>query len=109
MRTTEIPQEVNLLKKIRERIANEDFRFSKHALQRKIERSISEQDAIEVLINGYHEKKKTTFDSKFQTWKYAIRGKTEEGLELRVIVALVETMVIITVIGLTREKPRRKM
>jgi hypothetical protein len=51
-----------------------------------------------VLKNGYHEKVKTSFDEMFQTWKYAIRGKTLENWDIRIIVTFDATqMIIITV------------
>ena len=74
----------------------------KHALERINERAISLKDVGHVLTRGYHEKQKTTFDSVFQTWKYSIRGKTMDGLDVRVIVSFVETMAIITVIRLEK-------
>lgn len=55
---------------------------------------------LHVLKTGYEEKKKTSFDSERNTWKYAIRGKTLfDELDVRVIVAFDEDeMLIITVI-----------
>jgi len=50
------------------------------------------------LKNGIHEKGKTRFEE--GAWKYAIRGKTENFREVRVIIAFVEEMIIITVIDL---------
>jgi len=41
---------------------------------------------------------------KRQTWKYAIRGRTPDGIDLRVIVAFLEEMAIITVIEITKRK-----
>jgi hypothetical protein len=94
------PQIENLLAEIKESIESRNFRFSQHAITRTKERSISPRDVINVLINGFHEKKKTIFDPASKTWKYAIRGNTVDNEEIRVIVALVEEMLIITVIKL---------
>jgi hypothetical protein len=47
-----------------------------------------------------HEKDKDLFDVKRQMWKYAIRGKTLDGINLRIIVAFEKEMVIITVMRL---------
>ncbi len=94
----------NLLEKVKASIGSEDYRFSSHATKRGEERFISYQDALYVLTNGFHEKKKTIFDSKYRTWKYAIRGKTADSLDTRVVVAFEKGMVIITVIRLIEKK-----
>ena len=99
----------NPLEKIKYFLEREEYRFSKHAIQRRIERSISHQDVIYVLTTGFHEIRKSLFDVKSQTWKYSIRGKTVDGADIRVIVALVEKMVVITVIRLTKKKWRRRL
>ena len=96
----------NVLEKIRLYIERGKFRFSKHAIERQKQRSILPQDALHVLIHGKHEKEKTTFDAKFHTWKYAIRGKTEDDTDARVVVAIVDALIIITVIRITKKKRR---
>ncbi|NGX40152.1 MAG: hypothetical protein KR126chlam1_01497 [Chlamydiae bacterium] len=94
------PKIENLLDVIKRLVEEGFFRFSKHAITRRKERSISPQDAIHILKNGFHEKRKTIFDEPNQTWKYAIRGKTKDNQEVRVIVAIVEEIIIITIIKL---------
>ena len=87
-------------------IETEDYKFSHHATQRGEERFVTYQDALYVLANGIHEENKTSFDFKRKTWKYAIRGKTTDGFDTRVVVAFVEGMVIITVIRLFKKSRR---
>lgn len=110
MKSDQPDQIENLIERIKTYIAKDKFRFSRHAIERQKERSILPQDALYVLTHGVHEKKKSSFDEKFSTWKYAIRGKTEDGIDTRVIVALIQEMVIITVIRVTKDKrsSRRK-
>lgn len=93
------PEQIdNLSEQIRKCIESERYMQTKHALQRESERSIELSDALYVLRHGRHEKNKTTFDEIFQSWKYAIRGRTLENLDIRVIVAFDENgMLIITV------------
>ncbi len=89
--------------KIRDCIEKGWFRQSKHAIERKIERNIDLSDVLYVLKNGYHEKQKTFFDAAFQTWKYAIRGKTIDQLNIRIIIAFDEDdMLIITVMHVSK-------
>ena len=59
-------------------------------MDRLLEREIELPDVLYVLKNGYHEKRKTTFDEVFQSWKYAIRGKTLDELDIRIILAFEE-------------------
>lgn len=95
-------QPQNLLETIRKYIASGKYRVSKHAVKRQNERAVSLPKTLYVLTNGVHEEKKTLFDTKFQTWKYAIRGKTPDGIDIRVIVVLEDEMIIITVIQVTK-------
>jgi len=89
----------NLLERIRECIQRGNYRESCHSVERQTERKISLVDALHVLTHGYHEKRKTTFDEIFGTWKYAIRGNTIDKRDVRVVVAIAEDgMLIITVV-----------
>ena len=92
-----------LFPSIRHCIETGRVRQSRHAIDRQIERTIDLPDVLYVLKNGYHEKPKTSFDEVFQTWKYSIRGKTLEGVDIRVIIAFDEEgMMIITVMHVTK-------
>ncbi len=92
-----------LFPKIRNCIEKGLFRQSKHVLDREIERNIDLPDVLYVLKNGYHEKQKTLFDENFQTWKYAIRGKTLENVDIRIIIAFDKNgMLIITVMRIVK-------
>ncbi len=90
-------REIDLLKKVREHIQRGTYFLSQHAVDRKTEQAINLPDILFVLELGHREKVKDSFDTKRQTWKYAIRGKTSGSVGVRVIVAVEETMVIITV------------
>jgi hypothetical protein len=87
-----------LFPKIRACIEQGLYRQSKHAIDRELERQIDLPDVLYVLKTGYHEKQKTSFDEVFETWKYAVRGKTLDNLDIRIIIAFDEEgMMIITV------------
>ncbi len=92
-----------LFPKIRDCIDQGFYRQSKHAIDRELERKIELPDVLYVLKNGYHEKQKTSFDEVFQTWKYAIRGKTLDEIDIRIIVAFDDDgMMIITMMHVVR-------
>jgi hypothetical protein len=93
-------RETNLLKKVREHVQKGTYFLSQHAMDRRTERAINLPDILFVLEFGSREKDKDSFDTKRQAWKYAIRGKTTRGIDVRVIVAFEEAMVIITVMRL---------
>lgn len=91
----------DLLNKIRNYLDSGKYRFSQHATIRKKERFVSLPDVIEVLHNGHHEKAKDTWEEKYQSWNYAIRGKTADQETCRIIVSIdIDGLLIITVIRL---------
>ncbi len=78
---------------------------TKHVFQRYIDRGIRRWEIFDVLINGYHERQKDYYENDFQKWNYAIRGKTIDGKELRIVVSFEdghspEVLIIITAIDL---------
>jgi len=58
------------------------------------------QDVVHVLKTGYRERTKDSLNNKFQTWNYAIRGKTEDSKIIRIIIAFSKDMIIVTVMKL---------
>jgi len=94
----------HVLEVIRSAIENRKYFQTTHALERLDQREIDLFDVLYVLKNGYHEKRKTSFDEAFQKWKYAIRGNTSENHQLRIIVTIESNgVLIITAIDLTKE------
>jgi hypothetical protein len=87
----------DLLRKIKDHIRSGTYVVSRHAIQRQHERLISLDDVLYVLQNGLRREDKDLFDTKRQSWKYAIHGKTMDGAKIRVIISFEEEMVIITV------------
>ena len=69
-------KEENVLKLIKKCIENDNYSMTTHALIRQTERRINLAEVVHVLKTGHEEKKKTCFDDKNNSWKYAIRGKT---------------------------------
>lgn len=66
------------------------------------ERNIDLPEVIYILQHGWHEKNKDTFDTAHQSWNYAVRGKTVDQRNLRIIVVLEEDMLIVTTIDLDK-------
>jgi len=87
----------DLLQKVKEHIEKGTYIISTHALERQNLRGIALQQVLYVLKNGIREEAKELFDVSRQMWKYAIRGKTLDGINLRVIIAFEGEMIIITV------------
>lgn len=66
----------SVLNKVHEAIKEGKYAFTKHALDRVVERNIDIPTTINVLLDGYEEKQKSKFDKENNCWKYAIRGQT---------------------------------
>ena len=75
---------------------------TRHASERQSEHFISRLEVAYVLKHGRHEKLKDSFKSEFNAWNYAIRGKTVDKRDLRIVVSFDEAtkMLIITAIEL---------
>ena len=85
---TKRPQKIeHLVDRIRKCINSGAYRDTFHAALRKNERNITLPEIIYVLTTGRHEKSKDQFDKAFYAWNYAIRGKTIDELDLRIIVS----------------------
>lgn len=91
-------KESAVLEKIHQCVKAGRYRDTRHSIQRGLERNVDLVDIIEVLENGYHEKSKDDFRTDFQSWNYAIRGKTFEGDELRVAIYFEKDLVIIVTV-----------
>ena len=74
------------------------YRLTKHAAEKQKKGNLDLIDTLHVLRTGVHEKDKTRFED--SVWRYAIRGKTEEYQEVRIVIAFVDEMIIITIIDL---------
>jgi len=92
--------DVQLRNQVLQHIKSGKYRLTKHAAEEQAKDEIDLRDTLHVLKTGWHENKKTKFNNAFQTWNYAIRGKTEDLKEVRVIISFSSEMMIVTVIGL---------
>lgn len=98
-------KESDLLIKIRKAILSGNYQETEHAKQRANERGIIGADSEYVLKTGNHEPSKDKFDETYNEWNYAVRGKTLDKRELRIIVTFDEDgLLLITVIDLNLEK-----
>lgn len=100
MRVDDCFDDTRLRREILDHIKNGRYRLSKHAAEEQALDGIDLLDTLHILKTGRHETEKTLFDNEHQNWKYAIRGKTEDSVEARVIIAFSREMMIVTVIGL---------
>ncbi len=95
------PKLSNLMGTIRKCIEEGRYLDTRHASQRQAERDVTRPELLHALLNGYHEKRKDSFEDDYSTWNYSVRGKTIDARALRVIVSFDKThMLIITAIDL---------
>ena len=89
---------------IRECLDSGRYLDTRHATERQQERDITRPEMIFVLRGGHHEKSKDRFDEQYNAWNYAVRGRTIDRKELRIVVSFEEAtgMLIITAIDLRR-------
>lgn len=74
----------DVAKKVQEHAKNGRIIDTRHSKLRQGERIVTFPEIIQVLETGWHEKIKDEWKDEFQAWNYAIRGKTLNGLELRI-------------------------
>lgn len=89
---------------IKECLDSGQYRDTTHATDRQDERVITRPEITQVLRRGHHEKSKDRFDEQYNAWNYAVRGRTVDRRELRIVVSFEEAtgMLIITAIDLRR-------
>ena len=96
--------EIKIFKAIDRAIKTGNYYFTHHAKKRSRQRrKVSEFEVIKILESEskYHESKKDIFNEKFQEWNYAIRGKSIDEEDIRIIVSFEDKkMLIITVINM---------
>ena len=100
---TYLSKHLDVLAWVRACVENGNFIDTTHATLRKGQRKITRYEMVFVLETGFHEKKKDEFKSEHNAWNYAIRGKTLDRRELRIVVSFDQPtqMLIITAIDLT--------
>lgn len=91
-------KEENLLEKIRDAIDKGFFKDTRHSSQRADERGIILPDVLEILSTGHHEKAKDQYRPEFNSWNYAIRGRTLDDDELRIAVYFEGPIVMIATV-----------
>lgn len=91
----------DLISAVRTCIEEGRYLDTRHATERQEERRITRPEVLYVLKRGHHEKKRDRFDDFHRAWNYAMRGRTVDRRELRVIVSFEENgLLIITAIEL---------
>lgn len=107
--TKKLPsKKIDLLSLIHQHIDSGSFIETVHARQRQSQREIILPDILHVLMTGYHEKQKDQYDEIWQSWNYAIRGKTKSNNDLRVIVAIDEEVALLIITAFYVENKRKK-
>ena len=93
------PKIQDLLEEVRSCVESGRYFDTRHATHRQSERSIIRTEIMYVLKYGRHEKSKDVYQERYQAWNYAVRGKTIDKRDIRVIISFdAEGMLIITAI-----------
>lgn len=95
------PKHTDVIQSIKDCLDQDRFVDTRHSSQRQDERKITRLEVIYVLRHGHHEKRKDKWEELHQAWNYAIRGKTFEKRDLRVVVSFDNNgMLIISTISI---------
>jgi hypothetical protein len=89
-------EDAQLQKEILKHIEKDRYRLTRHADEELKNDDLDLNDVLHILKNGKHNHKKTGFNNKRQMWHYAIDGITKDLKNVRVIIAFVGEMLIIT-------------
>ncbi len=96
----------DLLALMRERLLSGNYRDTRHVSERRLERAITLPEVRQVLLAGFHESRKDEYKPEYHAWSYAIRGRTIDLRELRVVVSfdssMGELLLLITAVDLTQ-------
>jgi len=94
----------DILADVRAAVGSGQLVYSAHANTRMRERGIIKPEVEYVIKGGHHEAKKDQFSIEFNSWDYAIKGKTVDGRSIRIVVAIVRPKVlVVTAIDLDKE------
>jgi hypothetical protein len=92
---------------IEQAIAARRYFFTRHAFERSIDRkNVNMLQVLDILTSDhkYHESSKDRYNPTFQSWNYAVLGRTIDDERVRIILSFDENdMLIITVINLDDE------
>ena len=95
------PKIQNLAEIVLDCIRRGNYYDTRHVVSRQAVRNINRMEVLYILKNGRHEKRKDQYQERYKAWNYAIRGRTLDKRELRVVVSFDENnMLIITAIEL---------
>lgn len=94
-------KDVDPLQKAKRCIKEGRYLIKRHAKDRGLERNITLPDILEIIQNGYHEKRKDEWKIDFQRWNYSIRGKSTDQRDCRIVISFNDFgMLVVTVIAL---------
>ncbi len=91
------PKLEGVIEKVRAAAEAGDWRLTKHAEQRMIERDVVAPEVENVLMNGHHRPRNDEWNEEWKAWRYAICGRIDDR-NIRLAVSFDGIMWIVTVI-----------
>ena len=83
-------------RRLREAVNDGSVMYGDHAQKRMVKRGFTVPDVERCLSGGFHDHGRD--ELKDGTWRYRIQGKTVDGDDIKVAVAIEDNVVVITVI-----------
>lgn len=92
--------EKSLIDNVKKSIVTGDYLILPHARIRCTQREVSAADIEYALEKGRRIKRRDRFNEELQRWSYAYEGNSIDGEPLRVIIAFIQKLAVVTVIKL---------
>lgn len=87
-----------MISKIHGAFRARDYLILPHARQHCDERGVRATDVEQALVAGHPVPKRDRFDEILKEWSYCFEGFTVDGIAIRVVVAFMDKMVVVTVV-----------
>lgn len=92
------PKMTGLIDEVRKAAEAGDYRFTRHAEERMVERQVNLAEVDYILRNAYHRPSKDEWNEQWKQWRYSICGRTVDQRNIRLAVTFSGVMWIVTVI-----------
>ena len=100
-------KERHVIECVHKAVNHQDYRFTRHAVERMKQRGITLYDIEAVLAKGSREVDKDVFNEDYRAWTYAFKGKGFDGCnDIRVAVGIENAVIVVTAIKFGKKRSK---